>query len=707
MFASMRSGHRSISAAPARRRSAFRGRAALALALVPVALMLALPSTALAKTVANTVTWRTGTPNEIGLSAWQPGEIVTVALSRAGVPIHSQVLFAGPTGNATATADPEFSALPGDDIQATGYVPMGIPSSLKDLYLDPAFVVTLADPGTDIVTGQTAIDPLAYSSIYVESDDYPGTKVLADVGLLGAWSADGVLFGIDILPGSSGFASYVETDADEYQISWTALSLYIDAYPDRDQFAGSEWPADTYVDVSFSAVGNPSIIEFKEKIKTDGRGEWFLNTGGFNVLPGMTMGATADAGAYEKDLYIDPSFKVDGASPDSGVVYGTAPNDQPLTVVANTATNPSVDVTAGGRGDWLADFSSLKGLSVGDNGYAFMIDAEGDGIYRDWRVPNRFISVDVDGDWFSCNDWPAGAFVTVTFDPDGVPGSSDEVARIVEVDEGGNAWEQVFGFDITPGMTVRATDRYALKTLFLDPDFAVTGLDADLDHVSGTAAPDDVVTVDVNMGPIPDPRPSVTTTAGGAGDWMADFGGSAPVYDLKPGTDGNARVTDADGDSMYRSWRISNPCIQVNITNNSLNANEWSANATLTLEFTDPGLGVVHTQYLTVGSDGNGGTGMDGGFRIAAGMTVTAYDPVSGVKKILVLPTDLSITCREHRLRQCCRWHQGLRQQVGRDDELDRGDGDGRCVDGGLRRRPRRAVQPREGRPGRGRAVRR
>ena len=97
-------------------------------------------------------------------------------------------------------------------------------------------------------------------------------------------------------------------------------------------------------------------------------------------------------------------------------------------------------------------------------------------------------------DSVSVNDWPPNSTVTVDFDDDDDPGS---VLHSVDVPTGpaGNSVPVSDGFDIQPGQHVRASCGEYSTSFIVDPDLAVTNVDAATNFIEGHAAPGATVRV--------------------------------------------------------------------------------------------------------------------------------------------------------------------------------------------------------------------
>jgi len=160
--------------------------------------------------------------------------------------------------------------------------------------------------------------------------------------------------------------------------------------------------------------------------------------------------------------------------------------------------------------------------------------------------------------------WTDGVEVALTIND---PGTPDPVDYSDSQTVGPAPWdpEQTFvffdlqeAFAIQPGHVVSLSDGVTTKTHTVR-NLAVTGVDADLDTVSGTAEPFTEVWVNacgesncVNRYEVAD----------GAGGWTADFSvpgdepGEEPTYDLVPGSMVRAGQYDDDGDATSVAFTV-------------------------------------------------------------------------------------------------------------------------------------------------------
>ncbi len=208
-------------------------------------------------------------------------------------------------------------------------------------------------------------------------------------------------------------------------------------------------------------------------------------------------------------------------------------------------------VTADGNGDWSVDFDTdlVPGLAVEavkadepvtDNDQTIVVD----------YLPLPTITAHIP-DTVTGAGWPDGATVDITVDDVGVAPSPvadrfgfpwDTSFEAPLVSSSGDTWLML------PGDVVTASDGPTTKEHVVLP-VTFDGLSAEADMATGTAPADCDVHVVVwgDSG-----SAALWVTAGAGGEWSADFGGVG--FDIVPGTEGEARVLDADYDATAATW---------------------------------------------------------------------------------------------------------------------------------------------------------
>ncbi len=218
--------------------------------------------------------------------------------------------------------------------------------------------------------------------------------------------------------------------------------------------------------------------------------------------------------------------------------------------------------------------------------------------------------VDTVSDWVRGLDWPADSSLTLTIGDPGTP----EYTQGATADPQGQSWFDL-AFDLQPGQRVTLTDE--TTTIWTVPTpLRVTAVDADADTVSGIAAADRPVGVEVFGGPAQEVTPNEF------GAWTADFSpGSGFEFDLVPGVGGNAHQDD-NGFWTHVNWRVPNPHFWVNTDgfgSAGVVGNEWASNGSVTIE----------VESTVESPDATWPTGPDGSFNMPPQVMVVEGDLVT------------------------------------------------------------------------------
>lgn len=218
------------------------------------------------------------------------------------------------------------------------------------------------------------------------------------------------------------------------------------------------------------------------------------------------------------------------------------------------------------------------------------------------NIPNPrfsaiFLKNQVDG-----YDWPLGADVTISIDdPD--PGDLDYAPHTKPVIMNPNGSGQTYvqftlvGFNLQPGQIVAMTDGTTTKSHTVT-NLVVSGVDPVTDTIWGTGVPGSLVT-SLRCGiEVPGGCVSRNTTVQSDHTWQVDFsvpGGPSPeeqnLWNIVPGTSGDASQSDEDADSTSFPWYVLNP--RINAYTHPYGGGQvvgldWPAGTNLTLEIDDP-----------------------------------------------------------------------------------------------------------------------
>ena len=119
----------------------------------------------------------------------------------------------------------------------------------------------------------------------------------------------------------------------------------------------------------------------------------------------------------------------------------------------------------------------------------------------------------------------------------------------------------------------------------------ITAVDIDNDIISGIAAPQSTVKVDIFVEG--GPSPSRMAIADEDGNWVADFSealGSEPwdgAHDLAPGDRGNAYQSDEDDDWTCIDWSVPDPFLEASLNYGEINGRDWPANTEINVTIKD------------------------------------------------------------------------------------------------------------------------
>ena len=289
------------------------------------------------------------------------------------------------------------------------------------------------------------------------------------------------------------------------------------------------------------------------------------------------------------------SLTFDGVDYDADTAFGTAEEGAKVVVRANHLfDNYEMTVSANSSGIWLADFSSYADITTEWNMRAMVYDLEWDATVANAPKPPEF-TASLDGDWINGNNWTPNKEITIRiYEAEG--GALIGEPFIWGTDNHGsfnaNLWNQV---NLLPGYYITVTDNFSGVMKFLTlPNLTIDYLDPNLDVAGGRAPADTRLSISFN-----NDQEGVQFDMFSEldGTWEANFG--AYDFDLTPGSNGNVRITDEDGDAVQVDARVPNPYIGVRANGDQVEAWEWALGETLTLEVDDPDTTDVDPDYST------------------------------------------------------------------------------------------------------------
>ncbi len=338
-------------------------------------------------------------------------------------------------------------------------------------------------------------------------------------------------------------------------------------------------------------------MDFSETTTPNEWGDFDMSLGdwGFDAQAGHEV--TVSDGSTVKTTTVT-ELVVTEVDVGADTVSGTAAPDSEVYVDIFDEDGFSRIVNADEWGGWTADFNSEGpgdpgyDIVLGTNGSASQQDEDGDGTWDNWNVPNPQFRIDPHDDQVWGHEWPADTELTVEIDDPG-NGPGVDFSETTTPNEWGDFDMSLgdWGFDAQAGHEVTVSDGSTVKTTTVT-ELVVTEVDVGADTVSGTAAPDSDVMVDVYP---PDEEGTWReATADSEGNWTADFsvegdGDGQYVCGIGLGTNGSASQQDEDGDGTWDNWHVSNPRVNVSPHDpEHMWGEDWLPNATVDITIDDP-----------------------------------------------------------------------------------------------------------------------
>jgi hypothetical protein len=451
-------------------------------------------------------------------SQWTPGATISLAIEDG-----SGVVYAA---SQTADADGRFNFNLWDvfDLQRGHVVTISDGTTTKTHTVTNLFVDGI-DVAADSVFGRAD----AGSSVDVWVHGNGSVNATADGS--GHWTAD--FSGMaDLTFLSDGGSQQFDSDGDSTGVWWASPRFQV--APDAEWVQSwSRWTPGATISLTIED-GSGVVYADSQTADTDGDFHFGLSDV-FDLQRGHVV--TVSDGTTTKTHTVTNLF-VGGVNVAADSVFGRA--DAGTAVEVWVHGNGSVNATADGSGNWIADFSGITDLTFFSDGGSQQTDDDGDSTGVWWASP-RF-QVAPDDEWVqSSSPWTPGATISLTIED----GSGVVYADSQTADVHGNfhfgLWDV---FDLQRGHVVTVSDGTTTKTHTVTNLF-VDSVDVTADTVSGRADAGTDVAVWVHG------NGSVNATADSAGNWLADFSG---ITDLTFFSDGGSQQTDGDGDSTGVWW---------------------------------------------------------------------------------------------------------------------------------------------------------
>jgi len=515
---------------------------------------------------------------------WPEGVEVTLTINDPGTPDPVDYADSQTVGPAPWNPEQTFVEF---DLGAFGAEPGHVVTLTDGVTTKTHIIRNLAVTGVDVDLDTVSGTAEPFTEVWVdacEENDCVNRHEVADGA--GDWTADFSVPGdepgedetFDLGPGNDARAQQYDDDGDSTVAGWVVPNPRFWVSPLDRRVDGVEWPLGAEVTLTIDDPGTPGSPDYSDSqtVEPDAwnpESTWvaFELDGAFEVQPGHVVTLTDGSTTKEHTVTNLALIAVD---PAADTVSGTAAPGTDIEVhICDEAGCVFRYEVADGAGHWTADFSvpgdeqgeePTYNLVPGSEGPANQWDHDGDGTHVHWRVPNPSFTV-----WLPINavhgyEWTDGVEVALTIND---PGTPDPVDYSDSQTVGPAPWdpEQTFvffdlqeAFAIQPGHVVSLSDGVTTKTHTVR-NLAVTGVDADLDTVSGTAEPFTEVWVNAcgESGCV-----NRHEDADEWGEWNADFSvpgdepGEEPTFDLVPGSQARAGQYDDDGDATSVAFTV-------------------------------------------------------------------------------------------------------------------------------------------------------
>ncbi|MBI5943075.1 MAG: BMP family ABC transporter substrate-binding protein [Chloroflexi bacterium] len=317
---------------------------------------------------------------------------------------------------------------------------------------------------------------------------------------------------------------------------------------------------------------------------------------GVDLQAGMyILAEDLETGKYAELTLAHLTF--DGVDYDTNLAWGRAEPFSRVVIRANHLFDKfELTVDTDEFGEWFADFSSY-GVSLNSDWdlRAMIYDLELDATVAQVPQPPVF-TASLDGDWINGNNWTPNNNVSIRiYEAEGGASIGDTFTWGTDNYGNFNANLGNEGIDIQPGSYITVTDNYSgvVKTLSL-PNLTIDYLDPVNDVAGGSAPADTRLSVDFNN---QQENIQFDLFSESDGTWEADF--AAHDFDLQPGSSGNVRTSDADGDVIQVNGYIFNPIINVRANDDRVEGWQWAAGATVTIEVSRAGESITRSAVVS------------------------------------------------------------------------------------------------------------
>jgi hypothetical protein len=466
----------------------------------------------------------------------------------------------------------------------------------KSLKIEP-FTFEGMNTAEDYVYGTSAVGE--WVDLHVESlFSNWGLDALTDE--TGHWTRDYGVENYDITDQMWAYGWAVD-DQNNWSEDHTTGLPNIEASIAGDWISGFNFSPDRQVRISFYDDEGGNLIKTFQ-VTAGGDTQFYASywDHGVDLQAGMYLLVEDLETGKSSELTLAP-LTFDAVDYGANTAWGRADPGAQVVVRANHLfESHEITVIANSDGEWFADFSPEEAdLTAEWDLQALLFDPEFDATVAGAPKPPE-LTASLDGDWISGENWTPSQSVSIDiYETEGGQHVGDTINW--STDNYGSFYAELgnAGTDLLPGYHIVVEDNVSgvIKATTL-PNLTIDYLDPDLDVAGGQAPSDTRLSVDFNNQQESIQFDLFSETDG---NWEADF--AAHDFDLQPGSQGNVRLTDEDGDATQVDGYVPNPTFAVRVNSNWVEANEWELDASLTLEIDDPdnGPGVDYTDTQTVG----------------------------------------------------------------------------------------------------------
>lgn len=183
---------------------------------------------------------------------------------------------------------------------------------------------------------------------------------------------------VDFVPGVDGSAGINDENGNRTVVGWFIPNPHFSVYLPNNHVSGSEWPIGSEIEVTISGIAGTFEGLANEY------GNWFIMTGGVNIIPGMTVtvtGTTPDSTSLIQREHLVRNIKINHVDLQLNTIEGTTEPNAILDVLLIDADyyygywkNALSDL----NGYWKVDFSDSIDIILGCSVQVTQEDDDGD-----------------------------------------------------------------------------------------------------------------------------------------------------------------------------------------------------------------------------------------------------------------------------------------------------------------------------------------